>query len=72
MSNDKLKNALISVDSCLEDMPAVRLNCRENESFCERQILPGDYNYLNNLIGQYVKVYNFDRFVGIAAIEKSR
>ena len=73
VSNDKLKNALISVDSCLEDMPAVRLNCRENESFFAKgKFLPGDYNYLNNLIGQYVKVYNFDRFVGIAAIEKNQ
>lgn len=68
--NGTPEKVLIPIDMCFKYMPTVRLAREDRNFFIKGKILSGDFEHLKDNIDKYVKVYNFDEFLGIAVVQK--
>jgi tRNA pseudouridine55 synthase len=68
--NGTPEKVLIPIDMCFKYMPTVRLAREDRNFFIKGKIISGDFEHLKDNIDKYVKVYNFDEFLGIAVVQK--
>lgn len=69
IATDMLEKILLPTDNYLKSMPTVRLTS-SGGIFTKGRRLYGDFEYLRGHVGKFVKVYNFEDFLGVAIVKK--
>jgi len=69
--NDTLDKILLPVDKFLQKMPKVNLNI-ESVFFTKGKTINGDFEFLSDSKHNLVRVYNFEEFLGVAKVKKSK
>lgn len=71
-ASGNLNSVFIPVDKCLGHMPVVRLSREDRNFFIKGKVLFGDFEYLKDYIDSFVQVYNYEEFLGVASVKKSK
>lgn len=66
-----LNDIIIPIDKALPDMPKIKVNLKYNNNFTKGRVF-SNLNVSRNLKGKHVKVYDKDKFLGIAVVERNR
>lgn len=70
--NGTSEQVLIPIDKCLQYMPIVKLIREDRNFFIKGKMLFGDFEYLKDQVDNFVRVYNFENFLGIAVVKKNK
>jgi tRNA pseudouridine55 synthase len=63
------EKVMIPIDKCFKHMPMVRLHREDRSFFIKGKMLFGDFEHLKDHVDKYVRVYNFEEFLGIAIVK---
>lgn len=69
IKNDTLEKVMLPVDKCLYGMPAVVLEYPDDSFFIKGKLIHENFNHLSKEEGKFVRVYNFEKFLGIAVVK---
>lgn len=71
LRKDNLKDVIIPIDEALPDMPKIDINLKDYNYFTKGRVFSNS-SAGKNLKGKYVRVYDKDKFLGIAVVETNR
>ena len=69
IKNGTLEKVLLPVDKYLCNMPAVILEYPDDSFFIKGRLIHEDFSHLAKQEGKFVRVYNFEKFLGIAVVK---
>lgn len=69
IKNNTLEKVMLPVDKYLCSIPAVILEYPDDSFFIKGRLIHKDFNHPAKQEGKFVRVYNFEKFLGIAVVK---